>query len=384
MVTVDEFYATVPRFERFEDVTDASLYRPVPDDWVVGVSDVVSSTKAIAGGHYKNVNLAGAAMIPALANRLGNYRFPYVFGGDGAALALPGDERAVLEQALSDTAAFARDALDLRLRVSVMTMTEIRKAGHDVRLARFARSAHIDYAMFAGGGVSYAVERMKADVGCLQASPSGVKPDLEGLTCRWHPMPAEHGVVLSLIVLPGQTITAFNHLLARLFVLLQGGQEAGAPLSDERLRLPLPLRGLMFEARALRRPGGSLWRSVAERVYAHTVSFALFRSGLSAGSFDPARYRRELVANADTAKFEDGLRMTIDCSPAIADAVDALLKTAEAEGVVRFGSHRQTAAIMTCLVPSIDEADHAHFIDGADGGYAMAAQVMKDKNNPTR
>jgi len=380
VVTVDEFYATVPRFERFEDVTDASLYRPLPDDWVVGVSDVVSSTRAIASGQYKSVNLAGAAMIPALANRLGNYRFPYVFGGDGAALALPGDQRVVLEQALSDTAAFARDALGLQLRVSVMTMATIREAGHDVRLARFARSTHIDYAMFAGGGVSYAVERMKADIGCLQASLPGIKPDLEGLTCRWHPMPAEHGVVLSLIVLPGRTISAFNHLLSRLFALLRGEGDAGEPLSNERLHLPLPLRGLMFEARALRRPGTSLWRSVIERVYAHFVSFALFRTGIVAGSFDPARYRRELVANADTAKFEDGLRMTIDCSPAVADALDAMLTTAEAEGGVRFGSHRQTAAIMTCLVPSIDEADHAHFIDGADGGYAMAAQVMKDKH----
>jgi hypothetical protein len=33
--------------------------------------------------------------------------------------------------------------------------------------------------------------------------------------------------------------------------------------------------------------------------------------------------------------------------------------------------------MMTCLVFSLDESRHVHFIDGADGGYALAALQLK-------
>jgi hypothetical protein len=32
---------------------------------------------------------------------------------------------------------------------------------------------------------------------------------------------------------------------------------------------------------------------------------------------------------------------------------------------------------MTCFTPNPASANHVHFIDGADGGYATAAGVMK-------
>ena len=62
----------------------AKNYRPLPDDWVVGFSDVVGSTEAIAKGRYKAVNMVGAGVIAAVANALERRPFPFVFGGDGA------------------------------------------------------------------------------------------------------------------------------------------------------------------------------------------------------------------------------------------------------------------------------------------------------------
>ena len=32
---------------------------------------------------------------------------------------------------------------------------------------------------------------------------------------------------------------------------------------------------------------------------------------------------------------------------------------------------------MTCIVPSHRERNHVHFVDGAAGGYAMAAAMLK-------
>ena len=49
----------------------------------------------------------------------------------------------------------------------------------------------------------------------------------------------------------------------------------------------------------------------------------------------------------------------------------------ERRGIVRYGTHRQHAAMMTCFAPSPAKPNHVHFIDGAMGGYAIAASALK-------
>ena len=95
--------------------------------------------------------------------------------------------------------------------------------------------------------------------------------------------------------------------------------------------------------------------------------------------FDAAVYTSDVAANADFRKFDDGLRMTLDCSPAFADALEARL--AAAEDYANWGAFRQEAAQLTCFVPSITERGHVHFVDGAGGGYTMAAKAMKARRD---
>ena len=91
----EKFYATIPVFRRFTRLMDPALYEPLPDDWSVGVADIVESTKAIAQARYKAVNMAGASVIAAVTNALGGREFPFVFGGDGASFAVAPDDVAV-------------------------------------------------------------------------------------------------------------------------------------------------------------------------------------------------------------------------------------------------------------------------------------------------
>ena len=162
--SVDRFLATVPSFARFGQILDPQLYAALPDDWVVGLADVVSSTQAIEAGHYKNVNMAGAAVIAAVSNALGNAPYPFVFGGDGASFALPSDRAAAARQALACTAAFVVEVYGLELRVAEVPVAAIRAAGFDIRVARFAASPDLNYAMFSGGGLAWAETRMKAGI----------------------------------------------------------------------------------------------------------------------------------------------------------------------------------------------------------------------------
>jgi hypothetical protein len=84
-----KFYTDIPVFDDCSKVVDDSVYRHMPDDWFIDLTDVVDSTKAIEGGKYKSVNMAGAAAISAVINALGHQNFSFVFGGDGVSFAVP-------------------------------------------------------------------------------------------------------------------------------------------------------------------------------------------------------------------------------------------------------------------------------------------------------
>jgi hypothetical protein len=86
---------------------------------------------------------------------------------------------------------------------------------------------------------------------------------------------------------------------------------------------------------------------------------------------------RQVVENSDFRKYDDGLRMILDCSEQLAQALAERLAQASASGFVHYGLHRQDAAMMTCFTPSAMRSDHVHFIDGARGGYASAATALK-------
>jgi hypothetical protein len=86
---------------------------------------------------------------------------------------------------------------------------------------------------------------------------------------------------------------------------------------------------------------------------------------------------QQVVENSDFRKYDDGLRMILDCTVELERALTERLAAAAASGILRYGLHRQDAAMMTCFTPSVMRSDHVHFIDGARGGYASAATALK-------
>ena len=106
-------------------------------------------------------------------------------------------------------------------------------------------------------------------------------------------------------------------------------------------------------------------------------AYLLMRFNITAGGFVPQVYMQQVVENSDFRKYDDGLRMVLDCTPDLADVLEKSLAAAAATGTIRYGLHRQNAAMMTCFTLSASQPDHFHFVDGAGGGYAAAATVLK-------
>jgi hypothetical protein len=105
----EDFYRTAPTFSDFRRVADDLCFIPLPDNWLVGVADVQQSTKAIQENRYKAVNMAGAAVIAAIANALGGREFPFVFGGDGASFAVSTDDADIARRSLAETATWVHE-----------------------------------------------------------------------------------------------------------------------------------------------------------------------------------------------------------------------------------------------------------------------------------
>jgi len=378
-VVPESFFAAVPPFTVFGEVTEPRHYRRLPDDWIVGVADIVDSTGAIARGEYKAVNMVGASIISALINTLGHRDFPFVFGGDGAAFAVPASEEAKTRAAAAAVQSWAQEEMGLALRVSLIPLADVRRAGHDVLVARFAVAPELAYAMFSGGGIAWAERQMKNGHYAVEPAPSGTRPDLNGLSCRWEPIDAERGEILSVLILPQPSARPqdFASLVESVTTVL-GGTEAARPAREQGLRYTWPAAGLKYEVRALRGGGSYLLRYV-ERLAFTFFTWMLFRFGIRLGGFDPARYRADTSRNSDFRKFDDGLKLTLDIDKPRAAELARRLEEAHAGGVVYYGLHRQSQALMTCIVPSPLTRDHLHFIDGAGGGYAKAAEMLKQQ-----
>jgi hypothetical protein len=373
----DDFYARLPVFSGFSRLMDPSLYHQVPDGWLIGVADIVQSTKAIANNRYKAVNMAGAAVIASVTNALENCDFPFAFGGDGASFAVSPQDASAARAALAATAIWVKEDLDLVMRVALVPIEVIRSQGLDVRVARYAPSPNVSYAMFSGGGLAWAEAAMKRGEYTVDMAPAGTHPDLTGLSCRFSEIPTERGVILSLLIVPASDAngTAFRRLIEDVIALVERSPGAARPVPSNGPPLRWPNPGVEYEARAWR--GKPLF---LRRLGAHAVSlfsYVILRYGISMGSFVPQVYMKQLVENSDFRKYDDGLRMVLDCSPALADAIEKRLISAVASGTIRYGLHRQDAAMMTCFTLSVTRPDHFHFIDGARGGYASAATALK-------
>ena len=376
MTSGDDFYGRIPVFRGFGDLMDPAHYVPLPDDWTIGLADIVKSTEAIAQQRYKAVNMAGAAVIAAVTNALEGREFPFVFGGDGASFAVAPGDRETAREALAATARWVQNDLDLAMRVALVPVADIRAQGFDVRVARFGPSPNVSYAMFAGGGLGWAEVAMKRGEFAVPMAPSGAMPDLSGLSCRFEEIPAARGLILSVLVVPRADAddAAFRILIEDVIALVERSPDAGRPVPAQGPALKWPPAGFDYEIRAER---GS-WLMNRVNVIGRTlIAYVLMRYGISAGGFVPKVYVQQLVENSDFRKYDDGLRMILDCTPDLEKALEQRLVAAASAGTIRYGLHRQDAAMMTCFTPSALRRDHVHFIDGARGGYASAATALK-------
>lgn len=382
--TTRDFYAALQTFSDFREIADLKEYSHLPADWTLIVSDVVGSTKAIERGEYKNVNMVGAASISAVLNASASTQLPFAFGGDGGLVAVPPSLLSTACDQMKRLKAASLSLFGLSLRSAAIPVSALRKAGAQTLVRKYSLSKGNDLAMFAGDGPALADEWLKADEHChgyaLTLTGGEDPPNLEGLSCRWDPLLARNGTMLTLILAfeSDQATQDLNTVTDKIGQILGAPISTFAPAHDDTMHFSLPPAGLAFEV-ATDTSSSHKFKRRCWIYFTALIQFLCERFDIKIGDYNGATYREELKTNTDYRKYDGALRMVLDVSQQQATNIETFLEAEYQAGTLRYGTWQADRAMMTCLLFSLADSQHVHFIDGADGGYAMAAKNLKTR-----
>ena len=206
----------------------------------------------------------------------------------------------------------------------------------------------------------------------------------DGFECRWQGVPSFNGHKLSLLVAAMSSDSATNlntyQAVAEKIQVIYGDVANYHPLHPKDMQLTFNLAMLSHEWR-VRAGVSGMWgklRYAIKTLFQNAAGAFLVARNIDTKEVRWGHYRDELVENTDFRKFDGMLRMVMDGSDAQAEELSKYLESQFLSGRLVFGMHKSREALVTCLVQSYN-GNHLHFVDGSDGGYALAARNLKQK-----
>ena len=386
--TTADFYRHLPAIHSFEEATQSLTHVDVPHDWWIVVADVIGSTKAIEAGAYKKVNTVGVACIAAVVNVDLSIDIPFLFGGDGATFAVPDEMLSRVEVALRGAQKLSRESFNLGLRVGLVKVADLVNQGFWVRLGKLQLSAHVTQPVFSGRGWEEAERRVKtpnaAGVVRVNEQDGAAEASFEGFECRWQGVPSFNDHKLALLVCATApnaelNLTTYRRVLDKIQAIY-GDVVHYHPLQAKALKLTFNPKLLAHEWR-VRTSQLALAKRItylAKMLFQNMAGKILFARNMDTEATQWTKYRDEFVDNSDFRKFDGMLRMVMDGTESQASQLQQFLEAENKLGNLAFGMHKSREALVTCIVRFFN-GNHMHFVDGSDGGYALAARGLKNQ-----
>lgn len=375
-----EYFQSLAVLEDFKDILNTDAYKPLPDDWFVAITDVTNSTVAIDEGRYKEVNAVGAISVMAVLNLVGDFKIPFMFGGDGATILIPPHLKIQAEKSLLGIRNIAASEFNLDLRVGLVPMSHIREKGLEVGVARLRISDYFDQAVFTGKGIAYAESAVKSDQAeapfVLTGDGVATDANVTGLECRWQNIPSTKGEIIALIVESDDS--AEYQLVIDKIRDLFGADDVWKPIDETLLKMTWNNRFLSIERR-IRTVGTTIFTKIGYwfrmRIMKVTGDY-LMRKKIRTQTTDWGDYKSDLSNNTDFKKFDGVIRLVMSGSVAQRELLEEWLSIRYSQGKLVYGLNSSPTAMITCLLFGYMK-NHVHFVDGSAGGYTKAAAALK-------
>ncbi|MEG3941424.1 DUF3095 domain-containing protein [Microcoleus sp. S36b_A3] len=384
----ENFYSELPLLDNFYDITEPQNFVDVPDDWYILVTDIRGSTQAVEAGRYKDVNLLGACSIVAVLNVAGKTEIPFIFGGDGASLLIGPQLLPAAQKALLATQQMAKTEFDMDLRVGAVPVKVVVAANYPVKIAKFKVSENYSQAVFIGGGLTRATELIKdpaaGNIYSIKNQGVSETTDFSGLECRWQDIPSKYGEIVTLLVMVRSDFDRQSHLFYRNILekieYIYGKEDCLNPINGKNLNLTLNSKKLIKEIQVRASNASWLDRQIdLSKIQLETALGSLLMNlKVKTEELDWGVYKDIAIAATDYRKFDDMLRMVISGNGWQRKQLTRYLEKNYREGKLVYGLHVADRALMTCLVFE-RSGRQVHFVDGAEGGYTLAAKDMKQR-----
>ncbi|MBM9499314.1 DUF3095 domain-containing protein [Leptospira sp. 201903071] len=392
-VNTENFYKYLPFLSSFTEIIEPSNYYTVPDDWNLIVTDVVNSTEAIRNGNYKDVNIAGGVTAMAVSNLMGDMDYPFLFGGDGMTLLLPNSVLPGVKDVLFSIRELVKNNFGLKLRAGIVNVGDLKRSGKELKLCKLKISEFYNQAILTGSALDAAENLVKNDDSSNPyiiplTHKARIKPDFTGFTCRWQDIPSHRGETVSFIIKLNPIQASSDPGLLKLILdqigILLGNDTQIHPLTEEGINVDMS--GKYFNKEATvhtenRKGFLHFLRFLKIKIEGFAVNFAVktqWKFGPKVNGVELRELRKSQIIASDFRKYDGTLKMVVACDTKSREAFIDFLQGLYKEGKLYFGYHVSDRALMTCALHE-GSVREVHFVDSADGGYALAAIQLKEQ-----
>jgi hypothetical protein len=353
------------------------LFKAVPSDWHVIITDIKGSTKAVANGLHETVNLVATGSIVAVLNLAykANITVPFFFGGDGATFIVPDSIFQPAMQALLTYSENTLDNVGLALRTGAVSVADIYKEGQHLLVSKNKISTTLTIPVLLGTGLAYAEKIIKEESYLFSCErDEDCVPDLNGMQCRWDKInpPEKNNEIVTLLIIAAEGIEQ-PEAFRKVFLVLDeiyGVPRHRQPISVSKLKLNTSFSRLGSEMKA--KLGHISVLKFINTWVTNLYGFIYFRTGKG------LRYLKKLVEMSDTLVIDGRINTVISGTEHQRLQLSKELNLLEKNGFILYGMYVSASAVMSCYVRDLEDG-HIHFVDGSEGGYTKAAGMLKTK-----
>lgn len=374
-----QFYTQLPTHSMSLSslLAEKPYFEQIPPDWHVLVTDIKNSTGAFENGRHEEVNLIATGSIISTLNlaQKAEIEIPFFFGGDGATMIVPAP---LLEPALKALMVHRENTLrnaNLELRVGSVPVSTLLAAGHTLSISRLYISELFSIPIVLGNGLTEAESMVKGQPDQADIQTEEEDLDLTGMECRWDrikPAMTEHEVVCLLAVATDATQQASVYkAIFDDIDQIYGPYEKRNPVSVPKLNLNNSFKKLDIETRT-RLGRSNIFETL--KAWLFTTYGKWFFMKQQVGK----NYLNELVQLTDTLVLDGRINTVIAGTSAQRIQLESRLDGMEQDGRIIYGIYTSRESVMSCYVQDYT-SKHIHFVDGSEGGYTMAAKMLKQK-----